>query len=104
MMFELLGPLQVVLHGRHVVPDQLMPSRLLTVLLCRANAPVSVEFLIETLWAGSPPVSARKTVQLYVHRLRRLLGEEGRIRHGAGGYTLTVRPGERDVDRVDELV
>jgi DNA-binding SARP family transcriptional activator/tetratricopeptide (TPR) repeat protein len=104
MDFGLLGSLRVVVDGRPATSDQPMPNRLLAILICRAGTSVSVDRLIEQLWEGAPPVSARKTVQLYVHRLRKMLGDPGRIRHGAGGYTLVIHPGERDLDQVEELV
>ncbi|GIE99468.1 AfsR/SARP family transcriptional regulator [Paractinoplanes rishiriensis] len=104
MEFGLLGSLRVVVDGRPATLDQPMPSRLLAVLICRAGTPVSVDALIEELWGGTRPATARKTVQLYVHRLRRMLGDPDRIRHGAGGYTLVIHPGERDLDRVEDLV
>lgn len=102
--FGVLGPLRVVVEGKDVDLDQPMLRRLLAVLLCDANSPVSAEALAESLWESSPPASARKTLQLYVHRLRKKLGDPARIVHGPAGYRLVVRPGECDADEMRQLV
>lgn len=103
MDFGMLGPLRVVVGGRDVTPDQAMLRRLLAMLLCRSNTAVSVDVLTDVLWSDAAPVAARKTIQVYVHRLRKGLGEPARITYGAGGYTLAVHQQERDVDRMDDL-
>ncbi|MCP2248065.1 AfsR/SARP family transcriptional regulator [Lentzea aerocolonigenes] len=102
--FGVLGPLRVAVEGKDVDLDQPMLRRLLAVLLCDANSPVSAEALAEALWESSPPASARKTLQLYVHRLRKKLGDPARIVHGPAGYRLVVRPGECDADEMRQLV
>lgn len=102
--FGVLGPLRVVVEGKDVDLDQPMLRRLLAVLLCDANSPVSAEALAESLWESSPPASARKTLQLYVHRLRKKLGDPARIVHGPAGYRLVVQPGECDADEMRQLV
>lgn len=102
--FGVLGPLRVVVEGKDVDLDQPMLRRLLAVLLCDANSPVSAEALAESLWESSPPASVRKTLQLYVHRLRKKLGDPARIVHGPAGYRLVVRPGECDADEMRQLV
>ncbi|MFC3890678.1 BTAD domain-containing putative transcriptional regulator [Lentzea rhizosphaerae] len=102
--FGVLGPLRVAVEGKDVDLDQPMLRRLLAVLLCDANSPVSAEALAEALWEASPPASARKTLQLYVHRLRKKLGDPARIVHGPAGYRLVVQPGECDADEMRQLV
>jgi DNA-binding SARP family transcriptional activator len=102
--FGVLGPLRLAVEGKDVDLDQPMLRRLLAVLLCDANSPVSAEALAEALWEASPPASARKTLQLYVHRLRKKLGDPARIVHGPAGYRLVVRPGECDADEMRQLV
>ncbi|GAA1869174.1 BTAD domain-containing putative transcriptional regulator [Asanoa iriomotensis] len=67
------------------------PRLMLAVLLSRAGTPVSVDSLVAALWGDDPPVSARRNVQLYVHRLRRTLGAD-RVVASAAGYALL--PGE----------
>lgn len=102
--FGVLGPLRVAVEGKEVDLDQPMLRRLLAVLLCQADSPVSAGALADALWETSPPSSARKTLQLYVHRLRKKLGDPERISHGPGGYRLVVEAGECDADEMRRLV
>lgn len=80
-----------------------MLRRLLAVLLSRSGRPVPVTDIMSALWEGRPPRSARKTMQVYVHRLRRELDDEQRLVHNALGYTLTVGTGELDALRFADL-
>jgi DNA-binding SARP family transcriptional activator len=48
---------------------------------------VSVDELIDALWEENPPTGARSTIQSYVSRLRRTLGEDA-VLFGPGGYRL----------------
>ncbi|MET8152415.1 AfsR/SARP family transcriptional regulator [Actinoplanes sp. NPDC049668] len=102
--FGVLGPLTVRRDDAPVVVNAAMLRGLLALLLHRPGQPVSVDTIVESLWPGRPPATARKTVQVYVGRLRRTLGDEDRIRHGPGGYTITVAPGELDTARFRALV
>jgi serine/threonine protein kinase/DNA-binding winged helix-turn-helix (wHTH) protein len=54
-------------------------------LILQANRIVPADLLIDDLWGEGPPETARNTLQTYVYRLRRLLGD-GRISSEAGGY------------------
>jgi DNA-binding SARP family transcriptional activator len=71
---------------------------LLALLLLHANEVVHAERLIDELWSGEPPESAAKSLQVYVSRLRKQLGD-GALRTRAGGYVLEVAEGEVDLDR-----
>ncbi|MFE3631337.1 AfsR/SARP family transcriptional regulator [Streptomyces goshikiensis] len=99
--FSLLGPVQA---HRDDSPLPLGPPQqraLLAMLLCRRNAVVGLDELIDGLWGGEPPRSAVGTVRSYAYRLRRVLGG-GLLTHGRG-YALQVGPGELDLTRFDEL-
>ena len=75
MEFCLLGPL-AVRRGDTVVPIQAGKQRaVLAALLLKANRVVLVEELAEALWGTAPPPSARVTLQNYVVRLRKALGD-----------------------------
>ncbi|MEJ3747662.1 AfsR/SARP family transcriptional regulator [Actinomycetes bacterium KLBMP 9797] len=103
-MLELgvLGPLTAVAGGRRVGLGAAMQRRLLAVLACRAGEQVPVDVLIDALWDADPPPTARKTLQVYVRRLRQGLGAE-RIRHHTSGYWLELRRGELDAHRFADL-
>jgi DNA-binding SARP family transcriptional activator len=49
----------------------------LAVLMAEADRAVSTERLMDAVWGDRPPRRAVNTVQAYVLRLRRLLGEDG---------------------------
>jgi DNA-binding SARP family transcriptional activator len=100
--FRVLGSLQVSRDGIPIMLGATMLRRLLAALLCEAGKPVAAITLIDALWGGTPPPSARKTLQVYVHRLRKAIGGEP-IEHDAGRYTMRVGPGELDVLHFHQL-
>ncbi|NDL58776.1 AfsR/SARP family transcriptional regulator [Phytoactinopolyspora mesophila] len=104
MKFGVLGPLTV--HddaGQSVRITSVKQRLLLAALLASRNTRVSTDQLLDTLWDGRPPSSARKNVQAYVHRLRRLIGES-RIVHDRSGYELIVKSDETDDAQFEQLV
>jgi DNA-binding SARP family transcriptional activator len=103
MEFRLLGALEVRDGGRPVALGAGRQRALLAILLLHANEVVAVDRLVDELWAGSPPESARKALQVYVFRLRRVLGA-GLIRTRPSGYLLEIRPNELDLHRFERLV
>jgi DNA-binding SARP family transcriptional activator len=95
--------------GTGVVPITVTkPSVVLATLLLRANEPVSNERLHEVVWSGTPPVSARATLQTYVFRLRRMLARHGAktcpIRTVPGGYLVDANSASLDILRFRSLV
>lgn len=103
MEFKVLGPLAVEDSGTALAIGPPMARTLLAALLARARRPVSMETLIEALWAGSPPKTAIKNTQLYVHHLRRGLGAPERIRRHGSGYLLEVEREELDADKFQDI-
>jgi DNA-binding SARP family transcriptional activator/tetratricopeptide (TPR) repeat protein len=101
MEFRLLGPVEVVEHGRPLALGARQRA-LLAVLLVHANEVVSAERLIEAMWRGEPPVTAQTALQVHVSRLRKLLGAQ-RIVTRAPGYRLMVGAGEVDSERFERL-
>jgi DNA-binding SARP family transcriptional activator len=77
------------------------PRLLLALLVSRANAAFRVDELIDALWSGRPPRTARKNLQVYVCRLRRLFGD--RLTHAHGGYLLRLDPADCDLLRFEQL-
>jgi predicted ATPase/DNA-binding SARP family transcriptional activator len=91
--FNILGPVEVVADGRAVTlgpPKQ----RAVLVELVRARGAVARERLIASLWRDEPPKSAVGSLQVYIHGLRRALGEE-RIETVGAAYRLRLDPGDR---------
>ena len=104
--FRILGPLEVVEDGESVALGTLKERLVLGVLLLHANEFVSPERIIDELWGVAPPPTARKAVQVYVSKLRKVLAGDGHdpIATADGGYRLMVDPALFDADRVRSLV
>ena len=103
MEFRLLGPLEARQDGRELQLGGAKQRALLAILLLHANEAVSRHSLIEGLWGEGPPPTAAHTLDNYVSRLRKTLGE-GRVERRSPGYALRVEPGELDFDRFKQFV
>jgi DNA-binding SARP family transcriptional activator len=103
---RILGPVEVLEEGRPLDIGRLKERVVLAVLLLHANEFVSRERLIDELWGSSPPVTARKAVNVYISQLRKTLTRDGHdpIATVEGGYKLVVDPDLVDADRVRRLV
>jgi DNA-binding SARP family transcriptional activator len=77
---------------------------LLALLALRADELVASDRLVEDLWGESPPATAHKMLHNQVSGLRQALGRNGRLETQGSSYRLNVHPGERDIDRFEELV
>ncbi|WP_089102520.1 AfsR/SARP family transcriptional regulator [Streptomyces hyaluromycini] len=118
MDIGLLGALNVRENGASIAPTAPKPRQVLALLALRADQLVSVPTLIEELWAGTPPRSARTTLQTYVLQLRELIATalggpdpEDAAAGSAkdvlvtlpGGYLLAAGGGSSDVREFDRL-
>jgi DNA-binding SARP family transcriptional activator len=101
--FRLLGPLEIIDAGLSPELGGVKQRSLLAVLLLHANEVVSVDRLTDELWGSSPPRTAAKSIQVYVSRLRKLLGE-ARFVTKSPGYALRTDPSELDVTRAERLI
>ncbi|HWH01496.1 MAG TPA: BTAD domain-containing putative transcriptional regulator [Pilimelia sp.] len=105
-LFRILGPFEMWHDGRLVEIRAAKLRAVLAVLLLRANETVPVADLIDQVWSGAPPESARTTVQAYVYRLRRLLpsGAGAGLHTRGTGYLLAVAADAVDLHHFDALV
>ncbi len=103
MEFRILGPLEVVDGQQTVRLGAAKQRALLGVLLLHANETVSSARLVDELWGESPPPTAEKLVQGYVHALRKTLGA-GVVVTRAPGYELRVEDGCLDVQEFERLI
>ena len=85
-----LGPLTVTSRSGPVPVTAPRLRAVLATLAMSAGAAVSVERLAAAVWAERLPTDARRTVQVYVTRLRALLGRET-IGTSPAGYRLRAR-------------
>ncbi len=104
MEFRLLGPLEVTEAGGRVV-DAGRPAQraLLALLLLNANRVVPLRTICDGLWGDEPPPSAANSVQVYISRLRKVLGADLPLTMVARGYRLEVPPETIDVVLFERL-
>ena len=102
MDLRLLGPLQAFENGRAVSVGRGRESALLALLAIHANEALATDRIVDELWGESAPENATKSVQIYVSRLRKSLGNE-RIETTAGGYLLRLGADELDSARFEHL-
>ena len=99
---RLLGPLELRIDGQGVPIARGLESALLALLALHAGEPIAVDRLVEELWEGEPPEHAAKSIQIYVSRLRKAVGNE-RIVTTRGGYLLRLDADELDSARFESL-
>jgi DNA-binding SARP family transcriptional activator len=109
LRFCLLGPVQVLLEERPVPLGGTGMRGLLAMLLLEPNQVVSLDRIVDVLWAHEPPESARTMVQGYVSRLRQRLAAADpsgsvRIVTNPPGYQLLVDESMIDVTVARRLV
>ena len=99
MRYRILGPLEVL--GQEGRPFALGGARqqiVLGALLLEANHVVSRDRLIEAVWRDAPPATAANTLQVYVSKIRKLLGADNDLAvplvTQASGYVLRTAQGE----------
>jgi DNA-binding SARP family transcriptional activator len=110
---KVLGPLEVNIGGRSIVPTASKPSQLLAILALNAGHVVTVTALSEEIWDYNPPRSSLPTLHTYILKLRRKLENAlaGQNEVSAkdilvtrrSGYMLNLAPEDVDAVRYDRL-
>jgi DNA-binding SARP family transcriptional activator len=95
---RVLGPFELSVGGRPVVLTTGRLRTLLAVLAMSAGKSVPVDRLATAVWGDDPPGNSRRTVQLYVTRLRTALGTSA-ITTVSSGYALWITPEQVDALR-----
>jgi DNA-binding SARP family transcriptional activator len=101
--FRILGPLEVRRDGQPVSIAGAKERALLAILLVRANELVSVDRLVDELWPRTAPPTARKSVQVRVATLRRVL-PAGVLNTRGASYVIDVDRDQLDLHRFEWLV
>ncbi|WP_262698120.1 MULTISPECIES: BTAD domain-containing putative transcriptional regulator [Streptomyces] len=104
MQFNILGPLEVVSHDRVVPLGGIKQRAMLGMLLLKANRIVPSSKLLDSLWTGGVPPTARKMLQNAASALRGILAcDDGSadpavlLTH-TPGYLLHVEPNAIDLN------
>ncbi|MGA7690437.1 MAG: BTAD domain-containing putative transcriptional regulator [Jiangellales bacterium] len=95
MRFRVLGPVGVDAGARGLPLGGYRQRLVLALLLSRVGESLSADWLVDAVWGEHPPRTARKTLQVYVARLRAVLGEDA-VTTGPGGYRLDLRDAHLD--------
>ena len=105
MRFRILGPLEVLSPDGWTAISAAKWRSLLGCLLVRHGQLLPTESLIQELWGDNPPSTANNLVSIYIHRLKKLIGDtEGRILvYRAPGYMLRIAPGDLDLEHFESL-
>ncbi|MFC5102086.1 AfsR/SARP family transcriptional regulator [Kibdelosporangium philippinense] len=103
---RVLGPIEVVAGDTRVDLGGSLPRRLLAALVSAGGQVVADDRLAELVWGAKPPAKAAATLQVYVSRLRRSLGPEGRdlLERDGLGYRFDAARGSVDASRFAELI
>ena len=103
----MLGPLTVRVDGRDLQLGGVKQRALLSMLALRMNDAVDVTALIDGLWEADLPEHPRRTIQVYVSRLRRLPppdpGPGVSVIRRSDGYALVGDPETCDLNRFQSL-
>jgi DNA-binding SARP family transcriptional activator len=104
--FQVLGPLEIWTGEGWTSIGAPKWRSLLAALLINAGQVVPTDRLITEIWDDDPPQKATNLVSIYVHRLRKMLGDEDNklLRHRDPGYLLAVDRDDVDALRFGSLV
>lgn len=104
---QLLGPIALTV-GRRVVDVGSPRQRVvLAVLALNVNRVAAVDELVDALWGGSPPSTARGQIHVCISHLRKLFNQAGApdiIQTRPPGYLLEVAPDQVDVEHFTHVV
>jgi DNA-binding SARP family transcriptional activator len=105
-LFRILGPVELRSGATWTSVKAGKQRALLAMLLLHPGQPVSQDRLIEALWDERPPKRAVNLLSVYVHQLRKQIGDDG-VRvlvTRPPGYQAVLEPGELDADLFTELL
>lgn len=100
--FRILGPLEVVGERGPIRLGGSRQRATLALLLLNANRVVSVDRIVENLYADAAPVTALKQVQRQISELRKALGSSA-IETRSPGYAIRLSPGQLDLSVFERL-
>ena len=89
MRFRILGPLEVLSPEGWTAVSAAKWRSLLACLLVRPGQLLPTESLIYELWGDNPPPTANNLVSIYIHRLKKPIGD---VEVRSGGRMVVVDP------------
>ena len=103
MKFRVLGAVEALRGGRVLPIGGKQARSLLAILLVRRRETLTLDELIDQLWADSAPVTARSALHNLTSRLRRTLGP-GLLESAHGMYVLKVDDDCIDAVRFERML
>jgi DNA-binding SARP family transcriptional activator len=105
-LFRILGPLEARTGQGWTKIGAAKQRSVLATLLLRPGELVPTDVLIDEVWPGKPPARAANLVSVYMHHLRKLIGDTGAqlLVTRPPGYQVMLGPGELDTDQFARLV
>ncbi len=100
----MLGPLEIQVGGEPRTLPGRQERAVLTLLAVHVGEPVSVDRLSSLLWADDPPRTADKSLQTYVSRIRRVLGDDASLVRRESAYVLSLPRAAVDAARFADEV
>lgn len=104
---RILGPLEIEGLAGIARVDSYRQRAALGLLALNANRLTSVEAMIDAVWDGRPPTTARAQIQICVSALRRVLTDSrcpAGIETRSPGYRLLIERADLDSERFEDLV
>lgn len=99
-----LGELEVRVGDHDRTPRGRMPRAVFSLLVARLGSPMSTDALIEAVWNGSPPKSARSSLRVHISRIREAIDRPELLVTGERGYRLQTDPHAVDAYRFERGV
>lgn len=103
LRFNLLGSVEVIRDGSSITLKSARQRVILVMLLMAPNHIVTINRLIDAVWDGEEPDTARMQIQICISALRRALGADV-IETSVGGYAIHLYGEQLDVSRFDECL
>src|SRR4051794_17196435 len=100
----LVGPRGGVVPAGRVEFEGAKQRRLFAMLALRAPEPVTVDELVEAVWADTPPDGRDPALQKQVSRLRARLGDQLPVRRRPAGYALEIGRDAIDSHRFEAML
>ena len=99
MQLAVLGPMEVVSGTQRLALGGPKQRLVLGILAAARRRTVTLDELVDGLWPEGPQAQPRKTIQVYITRLRRTFGADAdAIRSDAAGYRLDTSALPTDAD------
>ncbi|GIF47483.1 DNA-binding SARP family transcriptional activator [Asanoa ferruginea] len=103
--FLVLGSVEARFGDQPVKLGRRHERRLLGLLLLEAQRPIATERLLDLVWDGDPPRSARTVMYTHISRLRSILRPSGvGLLANGGGYLVDVDPRHVDLHRFVAMI